>query len=467
MSKFHSYKVDRSDAEQVKDCHLQRLHGYGRCTIGLHTRVLGSLLTFIESKGQHHSRYLTFSESNLFQWMIDNAKGKKPRYFESHLSVVNQYMERLCVHGVLIDNPLRQIKPLSMRPAWRSIVDALQSSNPIQELEALRAAPPERGPLYFFIEKYISLQQSLGKKYDTHYKILCDFDSFIAAQKINTPKAVKSEHILHWLAQMQCNKTVRKSKASLVKRYFDYLTGLGIRSCNPASVVVTELGRAPQRKHQPFIFSKAQILTILKYSKQLPPSHIFKLRPQVCYMMLALVYALGLRSGEVRKLQFHNIDMERRTLRIEGTKFYKSRIIPFGPKIHRCLKEYMAERQRIFAPIRPNDPLFITSRRREIGRTTLNNVFHLLTKPLEPRPSSPPRLYDLRHTFAVHRLLRWYQEGVDVQSKLTLLSTFMGHTRICSTEVYLTITMDLLKEANKRFHQNCGILIGKVITHEE
>jgi len=84
----------------------------------------------------------------------------------------------------------------------------------------------------------------------------------------------------------------------------------------------------------------------------------------------------------------------------------------------------------------------------------------LMTAGINPTGRARPRLHDLRHTFAVHRLLRWYRDGVDVQSKLPLLSTFMGHVEVSSTQVYLTITSDLLAEASGRFHQHFGDLFG-------
>ena len=74
-----------------------------------------------------------------------------------------------------------------------------------------------------------------------------------------------------------------------------------------------------------------------------------------------------------------------------------------------------------------------------------------------------PRLHDLRHSFAVHRLLRWYREDVDVQSKLVLLATFMGHVEIFSTQIYLNITDSLLNEANKRFHNAFGGLADEEV----
>ena len=455
MSKSQTHLVRRVDAKQVQAHCLQELQGSGRNTIQLHVRVLDSLLLFLESKISQQGKYLSFCERNLFRWIIENVKNKKIAYFGRHLSVVNRYIEQLCIHGAISENPLRKIKPMYNHPGWEDIVQALKSHTPMKNLKSLQIKP-QHGPLYRHIQKYIKFQQSLGKNYGTHYTILCDFDSYLISRKVKSPRSIRPEHIRCWLDQMQCNKTVRKSKALLLKRYCDYLISLGVTHKNPAFSVVMEMGRIPVKKYPPFIFSKEQVITILKQAKQLSPSRTFQLRSQVCYTILALLYALGLRSGEARKLRFCDIDMEQSTLRIEGTKFYKSRLVPFGQEIHRCLMEYMVERKKIFAPIRRDDPLFIASRRRPIGDTTLNSVFHLLLPSLKLPSSSLPRLYDFRHTFAVHRLLRWYREESDVQSKLAFLSAFLGHTTIRATEVYLTITLDLLKEANNRFYSYCG-----------
>ncbi len=194
-----------------------------------------------------------------------------------------------------------------------------------------------------------------------------------------------------------------------------------------------------------------------------PPNHLFKLRPQTCHTMLILLFALGLRSREVRNLRFCDVDMDQSVLFINNTKFHKSRMVPFGPKVRKYLRAYMVARRKVFAPVNPEDPLFITYRRQPIGSSALGSLLRNLTNKVMPDVLPPPRIHDLRHSFAVHRLLRWYREGADVQSKLVLLSTFMGHTEINSTEVYLTITMELLKEANERFYQNCGKWIGKDI----
>jgi integrase len=98
--------------------------------------------------------------------------------------------------------------------------------------------------------------------------------------------------------------------------------------------------------------------------------------------------------------------------------------------------------------------LFSFDGHRRIHPGTASQVFHSLVRVLRPAiPDgvSPPRLHDLRHSFAVGCLLRWYREGADPASKLNQLSTFMGHVDPTSTAVYLTITPGLLRQANRRF----------------
>src|SRR5204863_9578797 len=102
--------------------------------------------------------------------------------------------------------------------------------------------------------------------------------------------------------------------------------------------------------------------------------------------------------------------------------------------------------------------------RKPVSHRALSKVFPKMLRQLGIKGipgQRRPRIHDLRHTFAVHRLLRWYREGVDVQNRLPLLSTFMGHVNPRNTEVYLTITDDLLREANTRFHRYFGSIFDK------
>ena len=464
MSKHHpNHTVRYADAKHIMKHHLEKLQGHSACTMNLHESVIGSLLSFLASRGRSNGKHLHVAEKYVVQWMVADVREKSNNYAASRLQVVDRYVELLYQHGLLEDNPLRRIKPEQANPSWNFIVDVLQAPQPWRRLAQLLPSLPRRGPLYRHIDKYIELHQSLGKKYRSHHQVLHNFDHFLAKQHISSPLSIKTVQVSNWLDSMSCTEQIKQARLHVVRRYMDYLVGIGVMKSNSAIPVAADFGRIPAKQFRPFIFTKAQVIAILKQARKLPPNHLFKLRPQTCHTMLVLLFALGLRSREVRNLRFCDVDMDQSVLFINNTKFHKSRMVPFGPKVRKYLRAYMVARRKILAPVNPEDPLFITYRRQPIGSSALGSLLRNLTNKVMPDVLPPPRIHDLRHSFAVHRLLRWYREGADVQSKLVLLSTFMGHTEINSTEVYLTITMELLKEANARFYQNCGKWIGKDI----
>ena len=154
------------------------------------------------------------------------------------------------------------------------------------------------------------------------------------------------------------------------------------------------------------------------------------------------------------KWAFHD-DLERQLLVIRETKFYKSRLVPFGPKLGTVLTRHLQQRQGAFSGASPEgQPLFSLRAGRPINPGTVSQTFHALVPRLRleiPVGVSPPRLHDLRHSFAVGALTRWYRQGLDPTTRLLALSTFLGHVDVNSTALYLTTTPELLEQASRRF----------------
>ena len=173
-------------------------------------------------------------------------------------------------------------------------------------------------------------------------------------------------------------------------------------------------------------------------------------------MIFALLYGLGLRVGEVCRLQGQDVDLDHQLLVIRNSKFGKSRLVPFGPRLGQAISDYLQYRAAGGDAIPPECPLFSfdKEKRRPPRPTTISAVFHHLIVKLNlaiPTGVAPPHLHCLRHSFAVGTLLRWYRAGVDPLSRLLHLSTFLGHVSPSSTAVYLTITPELLECASQRF----------------
>jgi integrase/recombinase XerD len=144
--------------------------------------------------------------------------------------------------------------------------------------------------------------------------------------------------------------------------------------------------------------------------------------------------------------------------RVRDTKFYKSRLVPLGPDIKQLIQEYLHQPGRRNQHYRS---LFQTKSASAIAAQVADTSFSRLREiaRIERRDDSyfQPRLHDLRHTFAVHRLTEWYRQNADVPRLLPALSTYLGHVSLSATQRYLTMTPELLEQANRRFERYaCG-----------
>ena len=155
------------------------------------------------------------------------------------------------------------------------------------------------------------------------------------------------------------------------------------------------------------------------------------------------------------RLRCCDVDLADRILAIWDTKFFKSRLVPIGVDLCKALDTYWTVRQRLPLPDETRSAFFCTHTGHTITLAKLETVFVRLREHAGiRRPSSDrwqPRLHDLRHAFAVHRVIAWYREGADVQSCLPLLATYLGHINLSGTQTYLTMTAELLNEASLRF----------------
>jgi integrase len=203
----------------------------------------------------------------------------------------------------------------------------------------------------------------------------------------------------------------------------------------------------------PFLFDVGQARQLLEATAALLDNPMATGRGPTYHAIFALCYGLGLRAGEACGLRLGDVDTGRQLIVVRGGKFGKSRLVPHGPRIGELLARHL-ERREVQGATEPDAPLFSFDGRRPVNRGSATQTFHRLVVELAfpvPDGVAPPHLHCLRHSFAVGCLLRWYREDLDPATRLYQLSTFMGHVDPASTAVYLTITPQLLAEANRRF----------------
>ncbi len=168
----------------------------------------------------------------------------------------------------------------------------------------------------------------------------------------------------------------------------------------------------------------------------LPPPT--SLRPHTYRTLLGLLYCTGIRIGEAFALNLEDFHGEEQNLYIAVGKFRKARWVSLSGTACDALRQYVERRQRV-APCEPDAPLLLNQRRHRLQHPPVYKAFRQLLSQcgIPHQPDAGPRIHDLRHTFAVHRLLAWYRDGQDVNARLPWLATYLGHVNIQSTQVYL------------------------------
>jgi integrase len=206
----------------------------------------------------------------------------------------------------------------------------------------------------------------------------------------------------------------------------------------------------------PYIYSQEELRRLLQQTA-VSQCRRHQIEPETLHAILLLLYGAGLRVGEAVAMKCIDVDLGHALVTIRRTKFDKSRLVPVGPKLCQALAAHARRRGKGAGRTEDDLPFFVGRRGRQIDLCTLASSFRRLRAAANVCRSDgayfQPRLHDLRHTFAVHRLLTWYREGADVQKLLPQLSVYLGHKSLASTQVYLSMTPALLQEAGVRFER--------------
>ena len=463
------YTLNLLRGEKTIANYMQQFEYRCRSMKGNHFSAITRFLSFIKTNCIQTKGKVIIGEAEIMMWMLWVTRGVTMERIAKIYSSVERFLAELVKTDIISGNPLTEIKTCFGKRGWEGIAWAFQSDNPRAQLALLVVEPLFKGDFGKQAQSYIALHRSAGKKYRYPERLLVEFNRFINDRSVYSSKSITPKIINEWLATMTCNQRSRRKKLCAMKLFFEHLSNLGIIEQNPVTTQIINSVRPRQYSFKPHIYSKDEIKALLREARKVPCNGSFKLKPQVFAVAITMLYTLGLRIGEIVRLRIQDVNMQQGTIFICNTKFYKDRIVPFGPELQKLLQQYIDLRYRILAPVQIGDALFVANRHTKINGDTIRSGFKKLFRGAGidyTKEKYKPRIHDLRHTFAVHRLLQWYREGVDIQSKLILLSTFMGHISIYSTQLYLTITAELLQEANNRFYKTFEPYFKKETDHE-
>jgi integrase len=299
----------------------------------------------------------------------------------------------------------------------------------------------------------LEARKKVGQRGIASQKILIYLDRFLAGE-LQPGETITLDVAERWIKSLESLSIgTRINRLSVLRQFCLYLAHFDPRTC------IVHRSFLPRRTRlAPHIYTRAEVRKIIAAARHIGPPG--SLRPAVISTLVGLLFTTGLRIGEALKLTLADVDLKRRVLLVRETKFKKSRSVPLSASAANRLGTYVRQRRSAGSPVSSGSPLFINSQGRNYCQAAVATVFLELLRNLGirgPKGQRGPRVHDFRHSFAVNRLLAWYREGSNLAAKLPLLSTYLGHSTVTCTEVYLHATAELLEKTGQRFHNHFAV----------
>lgn len=298
------------------------------------------------------------------------------------------------------------------------------------------------------VDEYIVFKKSLGVVGRTDGFTLRAFAKAMGDVEI---RAVVPDRVSTFLAGGGPVTSHWHRKHCTLTSFYRYALAHGHVGCSPLPTV---LPKQPER-FAPYIYSRDELRRLLDTADWYRHGRLIE--PHTFRALLLLLYGTGLRIGEAVSLTLDDVDLQEGIVIVRDTKFYKTRMVPVGTQLREAMVQYAQQRKGRRYLQDQSSPFFVTRLSRKLTVFLVEQSFKRLRALAGVYRSDgaryQPRLHDLRHTFAVHRLTEGYRQEQNVQTLLPQLSTYLGHVKISSTQLYLTMTPELLHEASLRFAQ--------------
>jgi integrase/recombinase XerD len=290
------------------------------------------------------------------------------------------------------------------------------------------------------LDEYLQLRRTLGHKLAHAHRLLPRFVTCLDEQEA---EFVTIEAALAWSLEpaVPVGSVVPADRMMIVRGFARYLSGIDPRTEVPPAGTI----RHPRHWRRPFIYTDNDVLAMIEQASVVIPQ---PLRSATYQTLIGLLATTGLRVGEALRLDRGDLDRAEGVLRIRESKFGKSRLVPLHASAVDALERYEHIRQRLL-PDPSTDSLFVSLRGTRVIYECVWPMHRKLCEHAGVGAGSPvtPRIHDHRHAFAVKTLLGWYQDGVDVPSRISWLSTYLGHREPRYTYHYLSAAPDLLAHA--------------------
>src|SRR3954454_4792423 len=313
-------------------------------------------------------------------------------------------------------------------------------------------------PLAPQLARFLTMKYAMGYRYREEGRALHELDRFLN-DHLSVVDPLVTPRIVHdYVARRDAeSETTRSHRLTLIREVCRFLRLEDARVAVPDRRSL----RIVRHKFVARVLSKEEGIRFLQACAQLPPGQASPIRAAVLGVALRLLYLTGLRAGELLRLTQADLEVDTGSLHIRHSKFGKSRIVPIAPDMVQHLIHCRILTSEHYGSSAPDTPLFPSPRGGRYSITALREAFHqvLKTAGINRTTNTRIRLHDLRHSFAVLRLLLWCEQNVDLGAKLPLLATYLGHVGLASSQRYLQLTRDLMGEITRRHQARFGHLI--------
>ena len=306
-----------------------------------------------------------------------------------------------------------------------------------------------RSTLAPLLEAFLGDKRARGYRYEREEHHLRQLDRFLVRAGLDG-KVLPRDLVERWLSTTAHRRpSTHRHRQFLVRQLATFLRSHGCSAYSPP-IVLKAQGHVTAR-----VFSREEVHALLQAADRLPFDPRSPVRHLVMPTLFRVLYGCGLRVGEAVRLTVGDVDLQAGTLRIRQGKFRRDRVVPVAPGLHRRLQRFADALDTRAA----SEIFFPSPRGGSYGNQAIYQTFRKLLRDVgivHRGRGQGPRLHELRHAFAVHRLESWYRAGEDLNAKLPLLATYLGHRSMLGTQWYLRLTQALFTDVAARLEAAYG-----------
>jgi integrase len=308
------------------------------------------------------------------------------------------------------------------------------------------------------MEKFLQEKYACGYAYREEKRILRHLENFLVQEGLATCELPRSS-ARKWLAKKTHESAgTHRKRITVTRQFSSFLLRLGYPAYVPDSTLTS---RTPAT-FVPRMLTDEELRKFFQALDALEPTAHSPLRHLIMPEVFRLLYGCGFRVSEVLKLQVRDVDLNQGVITVRQGKFRKDRLVPPALPLVNRLRKYAAHFEK-----RPPDAMFFPG---PSGAPSSVSAVYKLFRQLLLRcgishggPGKGPRIHDARHRFAVQALRRWYQDGANLNAKLPLLATYLGHQNLSGTQRYLHLVAELFPEITARADAAFGDVIPRRI----